>query len=308
MHLGSNKYVKLLQEIFVRFIEDNPMLYAASIAFYTIFSLPAALLIIIAVAGRFFAREAVTGELYHQIKDFIGPKSALEIQSIIENANQSASGTIATIIGIATLLFSATTVFISIQGALNAIWGVKPQPQKGYIKFIVDRVLSFVLVITLGFIMMVSLILDALLALFKGFLTSIFSGITYYVMEIINFSISFVVITFVFAMMFKFLPDAKIKWSDVRIGSIVTTILFILGKFLISLYLNNSNFESTYGTAGSLVVILIWVYYSSLILLVGAEFTQAYAKSKGRAIMPSKNAIQIEMKEIEIGNVEEKRT
>src|SRR5690554_5296146 len=152
MNLGSNKYVKLLQEIFVRFIEDNPMLYAASIAFYTIFSLPAALLIIIAVAGRFFAREAVTGELYHQIKDFIGPKSALEIQNIIENANQSASGTIATIIGIATLLFSATTVFISIQGALNAIWGVKPQPQKGYIKFIVDRVLSFVLVITLGFI------------------------------------------------------------------------------------------------------------------------------------------------------------
>lgn len=302
MKLGSNKYVKLIKEIFTRFIEDNPMLYAASIAFYTIFSLPATLLIIITVAGRFFAREAVTGELYTQIRDFIGAKGALEIQRIIENASQSTSGVIATIIGVATLLFSATTVFISIQRALNAIWKVKPEPQRGYIKFIVDRTLSFVLVIILGFLMMVSLMLDALLAFFKDFLSIIFSGITYYVMEIINFSISFVVIAFVFAMMFKFLPDAKVKWSDVRIGALVTTILFILGKFLIRLYLSTSNFESTYGAAGSFVVILMWVYYSSVILLIGAEFTQAYAKSKGRAILPSKNAIKIEVKEIEVDN------
>lgn len=300
MKAKAKGYISILKEVWTRFFEDNPMLYAASIAFYTIFSLPATLLIIVAIAGRFFAREAVTGELYQQIRDFVGSKSALEIQQIIENASQSSSGTIATIVGVATLLFSATTVFVSIQSALNAIWKVKPQPQRGYVKFIIDRLLSFALVITLGFLMMVSLLLDTLLALFKGFLTAVFSGVTYYVMEAINFSISFLVISFIFALILKFLPDAKIKWSDVRMGAIVTTILFILGKFLIRLYLNNSNFENTYGAAGSFVVILIWVYYSSVILLIGAEFTLAYAKYRGRAILPSKNAVKIELKEIEI--------
>ncbi len=299
MKVQTPGFIKIAKDVWVRFLEDNPMLYAASIAFYTIFSLPATLLIIVAVAGRFFAREAVTGELYQQIRDFVGSKSALEIQRIIENANQSSSGTIATIVGVATLLFSATTVFVSIQNALNAIWKVKPQPQRGYVKFIIDRLLSFALVITLGFLMMVSLLLDTILALFKDFLTTVFSGVAYYVVETINFSISFLVISFIFAMILKFLPDAKTKWSDVRLGAIVTTVLFILGKFLIRLYLNNSNFESTYGAAGSFVVILIWVYYSAIILLLGAEITLAYAKFKGRAILPSKNAIKIEMKEVE---------
>ena len=227
----KNKYWILTKDIFNRFIEDNPMLYAANIAFYTIFSLPAALIIVISIAGNFFAKEAVTGELYYQIKSLVGPSSAEEIQRIVENASQTDSGVIATIIGVATLLFSATTVFVSIQGALNAIWKVKPVPKKGYIKFVVDRVLSFALVVTLGFLVMVSLLLDAFLKVFKDFLTEYFSGISYYVMEAINFSISFVVITFVFAMVFKFLPDAKLKWSDVRTGAAFTTILFILGKF-----------------------------------------------------------------------------
>lgn len=294
-------FVKIAKDVWERFLEDNPMLYAASIAFYTIFSLPATLLIIVAVAGRFFAQDAVTGELYEQIRDFVGSKSALEIQRILENASQSSSGTVATIVGVATLMFSATTVFVSIQSALNAIWKVKPQPQRGYVKFIIDRLLSFALVITLGFLMMVSLLLDTILALFKDFLTVIFSGVTYYVMETINLAISFLVISFIFAMILKFLPDAKTKWGDVRLGAIVTTILFVIGKYLIRFYLNNSNFESTYGAAGSFVVILIWVYYSAIILLIGAEFTLAYAKHKGRTIQPTKNAIKIEYKEVNSG-------
>lgn len=299
--LNSPKaYWQIIKDVFNRFIEDNPMLYAANIAFYTIFSLPAALIIIIAIAGEFFAKEAVTGELYHQIKGLIGPESAKEVQNIIENASQSESGVIATIIGVATLLFSATTVFVSIQGALNAIWNVKPVPQKGYVKFVVDRVLSFALVVTLGFLMMVSLVLDAFLAVFKTFLMKIFSGITYYVMEAINLSITLLVITFIFAMIFKFLPDAKIKWSDVRVGAVITTILFIVGKFLIGFYIGNSDFEDTYGAAGSLVALLMWVYYSSVILLLGAEFTQAFAKSRGRIIRPSKNAVKIAVKEVEL--------
>ncbi len=298
--MSAKQYWEILKDVFNRFIEDNPMLYAASIAFYTIFSLPAALIIIIAVAGEFFAREAVTGELYFQIEGLVGSESAKEVQKIIENASQSESGIVATIIGIATLLFSATTVFVSIQGALNAIWKVKPVPKKGYVKLAIDRILSFALVVTLGFLMMVSLLLDALLAVFKTFLTKMFSGITYYVMEVINFSISFIVVTFIFAMIFKFLPDAKIKWSDVRVGAIITTVLFIFGKFLISFYIGNSDFQGTYGAAGSLVVLLMWVYYSSVILLLGAEFTQAYAKSRGRVIRPSKNAVKVAVKEIEL--------
>lgn len=293
-------FLKIAKDVWEQFLEDNPMLYAASIAFYTIFSLPATLLIIVAVAGNFFAQEAVTGELYEQIRDFVGSKSALEIQRILENANQSSSSVIATIVGVGTLMFSATTVFVSIQNALNAIWKVKPQPQRGYVKFILDRLLSFALVITLGFLMMVSLLLDTILALFRDLLTAVFSGVTYYVMEAINFSISFLVISFIFAMILKFLPDAKTKWSDVRLGAVVTTILFIIGKFLIRLYLNNSSFESTYGAAGSFVVILVWVYYSAVILLLGAEFTLAYAKYKGRSILPSKNAVKIEFMEVDV--------
>lgn len=298
--ISPKSYWNIIKDVFNRFVEDNPMLYAASIAFYTIFSLPAALIIIIAIAGNFFAKEAVTGELYFQIKGLVGPDSAQEVQRIVENASQSDSGIIATIIGIATLLFSATTVFVSIQGALNAIWKVKPVPEKGYVKFVIDRVLSFALVVTLGFLMMVSLVLDAILAVFKAFLMQVFSGLTYYVMEAINFCISFLIISFIFAMVFKFLPDAKIRWSDVRVGAIITTILFIFGKFLISFYIGNSDFEDTYGAAGSLVALLMWVYYSSVILLVGAEFTQAYAKSRGRIIRPSKNAIKIAVEEVEL--------
>lgn len=299
--LNSRKtYWEITKDVFNSFIEDNPMIYAANIAFYTIFSLPAALIVIIAIAGNFFAKEAVTGELYFQIKGLVGPDSAKEIQNIIENASQSESGIIATIIGIATLLFSATTVFVSIQGALNAIWKVKPVPKKGYVKFVLDRILSFALVITLGFLMMVSLVLDALLGVLKTFLMELFSSITYYVMEVINFGISFIVVSVVFAMIFKFLPDARLKWSDVRTGAVMTTILFILGKFLIGFYIGNSDFEDTYGAAGSLVAILMWVYYSSVILLVGAEFTQAFAKSRGRIIRPSKHAVKIETKEVEL--------
>lgn len=297
---SPKEYWKIIKDVFNRFIEDNPMLYAANIAFYTIFSLPAALIIIIAIAGNFFAKEAVTGELYLQIRGLVGPESAKEVQNIIENASQSESGIIATVIGIATLMFSATTVFVSIQGALNAIWRVKPVPEKGYVKFVIDRILSFALVITLGFLMMVSLVLDAILAVFKAFLMKLFSGLTFYVMEVINYSISFIVITCIFAMIFKFLPDAKIKWRDVRIGAIITTVLFVLGKFLIGFYIGNSDFEDTYGAAGSLVALLMWVYYSSVILLLGAEFTQAFAKSRGRIIRPSKNAVKIAVKEVEL--------
>lgn len=294
------RYWGIVREVFVRFIEGNPMLYAANIAFYTIFSLPAVLIIIIYIAGNFFAQEAVTGELYFQIRNMVGTESAQQIQKIIENASQSPTGFMATVISVITLLFSATTVFIAIQTGLNAIWGVKPNPKRGYVKLIVDRVLSFAMVISLGFLMMVFLVMDALVAVLQDYLIQVFSDVTFYVMRVVNFSISLLVITVIFALVFKFLPDAKIKWSDVRIGAFVTAVLFVLGKFLISFYIGQMDLDDTYGAAGSLVIFLVWVYYSSVIVLLGAEFTQVYAINRGRVIRPASNAIKVQMQEIEL--------
>lgn len=301
--LPLKKYWDIIKEIFTRFIDDEPLLYAANIAFYTIFSLPAVLIIVINIAGNFFAQEAVTGELYFQIRSLVGSDSAKEIQRIIESVSLSESGFIATVISVITLLFSATTVFIAIQGGLNAIWGVKPNPKRGYVKLLVDRILSFAMVVTLGFLMMVFLVVDAIVAVFKSYLIQILSDVTFYIIRVINFSISLLVITVIFALIFKFLPDAKIKWSDVRMGAFVTAILFILGKFLISFYLSQTDLNDTYGAAGSFVILLVWVYYSSIIVLLGAEFTQVYAINRGRIIRPRKNAIKVEMKKIEIEEV-----
>ena len=294
---------QIIKDSVLGFTSNDSMTFAASTAFYTIFSMPALLIIILNIGSAFYVDDnAVRAELLSQVSDLSGPDTAKTLDDIIQNVSSDTQGFWARTIAIGVLAFSATTVFVSIQNALNAIWKVKPQPQRGYVKFIIDRLLSFALVITLGFLMMVSLLLDTILALFKDFLTTVFSGVAYYVVETINFSISFLVISFIFAMILKFLPDAKIKWSDVRTGAIVTTVLFILGKFLISIYLGNSDFESTYGAAGSLVVILMWVYYSSVILLLGAEFTQAYAKSKGRMILPASNAVKVEIREVELIN------
>lgn len=298
---------KILKETVQKFIKDEPMSYGASIAFYTIFSLPAVLIIITVVAGYAFGQEAVTGELYDQIKNLVGPQSANEIQKIIQNASLSESGMVATVIGIATLTFSATTVFISIQNALNSIWGVKAKPQKGWLKLIINRVLSFTLVVTLGFLLLVSLLLEAGLQIFGEFLASILTGVTYYIMRLINYSISLVVITCVFAMVFRVLPDARVKWKDVWMGAFVTTLLFTLGKYLISLYLGTSNIDSTYGAAGSLVLVLVWVYYSSLILLLGAEFTQVYSRNLGRRIQPSSHAVRVQVVEIDPDDKEHPR-
>lgn len=288
----------VIKETFTKFFAEDPMSYSASIAFYTIFSLPAVLIVVLSVAGSIYGEQAVSGQLYYQIEYLVGSDSARQIQAIIQNATLSDVGTIATAIGVGTLLFSATTVFISIQSGLNKIWGVKAKPKKGWVKFIINRMLSFVMVLIFGFILLTSLLLEAGLELFSDLLTQLFSGYTFYIMRFLNLFIFIIILTLVFGMVFKLLPDAVIRWKDVIVGAFVTTILFTIGRLLISLYLGNSDLGDTYGAAGSLVLILVWVYYSSTILLLGAQFTQVYSRRYGKIIIPTNNAVRVIEKEV----------
>ncbi|HYG37795.1 MAG TPA: YihY/virulence factor BrkB family protein [Cytophagales bacterium] len=289
----------IIKDINEKIQNNDPFSYSASIAYSTIFSLPAVLIIIIRITSYFYSDEAVSGELYDQLSGFVGEKSSLTIQEAIKNASQSDVGVIATVIGIVTLLISATTVFLSIQNALNNIWGVKPKPQKGLLKLAINRLLSFAIVASMGFIMLVSFVIDAILVAFQKYIAEIFSDITAVLMQVINYSISLAVTTLIFAMIFKVLPDAKIKWRDVWTGAFATTVLFTAGRFLIGLYLGNSSIGSTYGAAGSIVIVLVWVYYSSFIMLLGAIFTQVFSHQRGRLILPTQQAVFLVKRELD---------
>lgn len=290
---------KIIGDIVKGFEHDSPLLYGASIAFYMIFSLPAVLIFVVYIAGTFFGEQAAEGQLFYYIEDFVGTESAEQIQNIIKNATIDNAGYIAKIIGIATLTFSATTVFVNIQLALNAVWGVRAKPQKGWLKLIMDRLFSFVLVIVLGVLLLASILIEAVLGNFRDLLVGFFSDYTVYLMVVASSITNIAIVSLVFALVFKLLPDAKVRWKDVWVGSIVTTILFMIGKNLIGIYLSSSNLSSTYGAAGSLVVLLLWVYYSSVIFLIGAEFTKAYSLRVGKEIIPKKNAVKVIRKEIE---------
>ena len=222
-----------------------------------------------------------------------------EITEIISNATLDATSTFAKTIGVLTLIFSATTVFASLQTSLNKIWGIKPKPGRDIVKFIVNRLLSLAMVAVVGFLLLVSLVVDALLAILQGFLSRIMEGFTLYILQGMNILISVGFITVIFALVFKVLPDANVKWRDVWVGAFVTTILFSIGKFLIGFYLGNSPFSSAYGAAGSLVIILVWIYYSTIIVLFGAELTSVYTEVIGERIKPNDTAVKVQQVELE---------
>ncbi|MEX2593226.1 MAG: YihY/virulence factor BrkB family protein [Anditalea sp.] len=288
----------ITKETLRKFQKSKPIVYSAAIAFFTIFSLPPMLIIIIQVAGRFLGEQAVRSEITSQIQTLINQKNADQINEILQNSDGSESGTLATIIGVAGLLFSATIVFNFIQKALNSIWCVKPKPKRSIVKFIVDRLLSFTMVVALGLLLLVFLIIDAILIIFRDYINEKLFGYTGHLMQVLNFLIPLLVVTFIFAMIFKILPDAKIKWKDVRVGAFVTALLFTLGKYIIGLILGNTNIASTYGAAGSLAAILLWVFYSTIIMLLGAEFTKVNTERRGRRIRPKKHAVLVEVKEV----------
>lgn len=289
--------LRVLKKAAIGFIDDNAFKLSASLSYYTIFAMGPLLLIVISFAGIFFGKEAVQGKIYGEIKGVIGSEAAIQVQTIIQNISKTDQGTLGAIVGIIFLVIGATGVFTEIQDSINYIWSVKAKPKKGWLKFLKNRLVSFSLVVSMGFILLVSLIINAFLEILSDTLLRFFKDYTIYLFYAINLLIIFVIIAGLFAVIFKILPDAKIKWKAAIIGAGFTASLFLLGKFLIGYYLGKSNMDITYGAAASIILILSWVYYSSLILYFGAEFTKMYAIETGGGIVPNETAVFIIKKE-----------
>jgi membrane protein len=287
--MNAKAIVGLLKETWTEWQEDKASRLAAALAYYTAFSIAPLIIIAIAIAAVVFGEEAAQGGIEDQLRGLLGPQGANAVEEIIKNSDKPKEGSIATIISVVILLFGASGVFGQLQDSLNTIWEVAPKPDRGIMGFIKDRFLSFTMVLGIGFLLLVSLLLSAVLATLSNFLGHLIPGLTF-LWSILNFLISFGVITVLFALIYRVLPDAKIAWGDVWIGSIITALLFTIGKSLIGLYLGNSSVGSTYGAAGSFVVLLLWVNYSAQILFFGAEFTQVYANKYGSRIVPTSNA------------------
>jgi membrane protein len=249
------------------------------------------LIIIINVAGYFFGNEAVTSKITGQIQGMIGGDTAKDVGNIIVNASKSEGTVLSSVLAVATLLFGATGVFYQTQQILNKMWEVKPQPKQMIFKLIKDRVFSFGLILVVGFLLLVSLVLSAGLTALSDWIAAHVTEAFVVVFKILDILLSIAVVTLLFAAIFKFLPDAKVKWRDVWTGSIVTAILFVIAKFALGLYFGNSDPGSTYGAAGSIILIMLWVSYAGMILLFGAEFTQVYATRHGGMIRPTKGAV-----------------
>lgn len=289
----------LLKDSFIAFSEDDAMKMSAALAYYTIFSLAPLLLIIIWLTGFFYGEQASQGQIFQELNKVVGEEAAKLIQEFIKGISLAGKSGLAIVIGIGTLIAGATKVFIEIQASINSIWGVRAKPKKGWLKLIIDRVLSFSVIIGLGFLLIVSLSVNVVIDALSGILINYFPDTTVFLIGLANGTISFVVIAIMFAVIFKFLPDAEIKWSYVRAGAVFTTMLFILGKYFIGLYMQYAAPASAYGAAGSTIIILLWIYYTAAILFFGAEFTQVYARKKAGEIIPSKYAVRVIQSEIE---------
>lgn len=292
----------ILKQCFSGFSDDKIPKLSAALAYYTVFSFAPLLVVIIYVCSIFFGRKAVEGSIYNQIQGFVGSDSAVQLQQIIKNAAISGSGNIAISIGIVTLIIGATSIFAEVQDSINMIWGLKAKPKMGLRLMIKSRLLSFGVIGSLGFLLLVSLGVSALVEALGTRLQHVLPALTVIMIYIINLAIAFCITVMLFAVIFKVLPDAQIKWNDVWAGAIATSILFLLGKFGIAFYIAKSKVGSTYGTAGALVILLIWIYYSSIILYFGAEFTKAWAIKYRKGIKASPYAVVIEKQEIEKHN------
>jgi len=268
----------ILKKALTEWWEKDPFRESAIIAYYAIFALPGLLIVILTTAGYFFGRDAVNNHITAQFASTMGADTALQVQNIIVQASEAKNSVLATIIGVIIMIVGATAVFAQFQKSLNTIWEVKLDDSKyGIWSFVRVRLFSFGLIVTIAFLLIVSLVISALLSAFGNWLSGHFSETFFVAMQVVNFIISFIIITVLFALMFKFLPDAKIKWKHVWIGSIVTAFLFGIGKFGLGLYFGKLTPEIGYGAAGSIILIMLWVSYSSMIVFFGAEFTRAYA-------------------------------
>lgn len=250
---------------------------SAALAFYTIFSLAPVLVVVIALAGAFFGEEAVRGQIFSEFEGMMGPQAALLVQEVLKSAARPESGRIATVLGLGTLLFGATAVFVQLQDALNRVWGVAPKPGAVFTTLLRKRLLSFAVLLSVGFLLIVSLVLSAALSALSSRLEALLH-LQFGLLQLMNFLISLFVITLLFALIYRLLPDVRLAGRDVLLGALATSLLFVLGKTAIGYYLGRTSVASAYGAAGSLVVVLLWVYYSSLIFFFGAELTWVHSK------------------------------
>lgn len=283
--------LSLLKQTASEWMEDDAPSLGAALAYYTVFSLAPLMTIAIAIAGFFFGKEAAQGQIFDELRVLLGEEGGKAVEEMVQSANaQPTTGVVATIISVIVLLFGASGVFGQLQASLNTIWGVKPKPGRGVLGMIQDRLLSFGFTLVVGFLLLVSLLLTAGIALVADWMGGLLPG-SETLAQILNIVLSLAMITLLFATIFKFLPDAKIAWRDVWIGAFLTALLFTIGKLALGIYLGKSGVASSYGAAGSLIVLLLWVYYSSQILFFGAEFTQVYANRFGSRVAPADNAV-----------------
>ncbi len=274
--------------------EDNATRLSAALAYYTVLSIAPLLVLAVAVAGLVFGESAARGQIASELASIVGTQAGRGVETVIQHAKSPEDGTIGSVVGIVVLLFGASGVFGELQSSLNAIWNVAPKPGRGWRGFLRQRFLSFSMVLGVAFLLLVSLVLSAVLAgMGRWFVHALPGGAALW--QIVNFVVSLGVITALFALIFKVVPDVKLTLRDVWMGAAVTAVLFTIGKFLLGLYLGRASVASPYGAAGSLIVLVIWVYYASQILFLGAEFTQVYARRRGSKVEPSENAVEVEM-------------
>ena len=292
----------IFKEAFSGFLDDRCLRLSASLAYYTIFSLAPLLVLIMALLSMFLGQEAIQGQLFSQMTSLIGPEAAKQLQEMIKQSALSGQTTSALVISVVTLLLGATSIFADIQDSINQIWGVKAKPKQGWLKLIKDRLLSSSLVVSLGFLLLVTFVINGLVLALSDGLSRYLPSVSVWLISGLNVIVSTSVVTLLFSVIFKVLPDVEIAWKDVRWGGFMTAILFMVGRSLIGLYIDATGSRSAYGAAGSLLVLLTWIYYMAAILYFGAELTQAYANQLGLRIEPSAQAVYVEKTEREVAH------
>ncbi len=289
----TKNFFVLIKDSGVHFINDDVLKYSASLSYYTIFSVAPMLIMAISIGSIIFGRAAIEGHLFEEINSIVGNEAALQIQDMLKHTTLRKNNVLATVVGVMVFIIGATGVFGEIQSTINKIWGLKAKPKKGLVKYLVNRLLSFAMVVSIGFLMVVSLLASTIIGILNAKLNTYLPDTTF-IIVIVNNSVALFIISLLFAVIFKYLPDSVVKWKDAWVGSLFTSLLFLLGKYLIGIYLASSSSASAYGAAGSVIILLLWIYYSSILLYFGAEFTKLYALKHGHGIHPNKFSVRVE--------------
>lgn len=292
------------KDVINQYINDDALNLGAALAYYTVFSFAPMLVVATSIAGYFFGQDFVSGRMDNELAGLLGQDAAEALSEIISNAYVSGDSLLATSIGVGTLIFAATGVFSNLKISLNKIWNIQPTPPNGILAFVFTRLLSFSFVVGLGFLLMTTLVINALVIGFMDQLASFVPSIGSIMLATTSWLLTTLITTFIFVLLFRYLPDARARWRDLWAGAIFTALLFGLGRFLIGFYIGNSDFSSTYGAAGALITLLVWTYYNSQILFLGAEFTQVWAQWRGNPIVPTEHAVKIRREVVKVDNEE----